>query len=187
MQVRLNQLEYSLEFVQWLPSAFSPLVPWMCPDSSKGLWDFPGSVAHLWCLLRMQYVQTEAFCAVHLGILPLALSQQKHMLGGTQLPAGPGAPGGAVGPFTPHHYRLSALYFTCLSVCLPGSLLAPPPDCELSTRGKCFFLLVLQGLARAQRMLLLEWCMSREHVVLGELTGPPWAALGHSPGTLPLW
>ena len=119
---------------------------------------------------------TEAFHAVHSGILPLALSQQTHMLRGTQLPAGLGAPGGAVGPFTPHHYRLNALYFTCLSVCLPGSPPPPPPDCGLSAGVKCFFL-VLQGLARAQRMLLLEWRMSREHVVLGKPTAH-WASMG---------
>lgn len=31
MQDRLNWLEYSLEFLQLLPSAFSPLVPCMWP------------------------------------------------------------------------------------------------------------------------------------------------------------
>lgn len=88
----------------------------------------------------------------------------------------PRCPWQGCGPFTPHHYRLSTLYFTCLSVCLPGSLPTPPPDCELSAGVKCFFL-VLQGLARAQRMLLLEWHMSREHVVLGKPTAH-WASMG---------
>lgn len=175
-------------FYSGFPVLFQLWCPACGPDSSKGLWDFPGSVAHLWCLLRMQCVFTEAFQAAHSGTLPPALFQQMRMLGAPST-CWPRCPWGAVGPFTPRHYRLSALYLTCLSVCLPGSSPPPPPDCELSTGGKCFFLVVLQGLARAQRMLSLEWRMSREHVVLGKPTAH-WASVGcpwPHPGTLPVW
>ena len=72
----------------------------------------------------MQDVCTEAFHAVHSGILPPALSQQTHMLRGTQLPAGPGAPGRAVDPSHPTttdlaHYILLACQSVCLDPFLP--------------------------------------------------------------------
>ena len=42
MQVRLNRLEYSLELLQWLPSAFSALVPCMWPCLLRGPLGFSG-------------------------------------------------------------------------------------------------------------------------------------------------
>lgn len=125
-----------------------------CTDSSKSLWNFPGSVEHLWCLLRTQCVWTEATSCCSSGDSPSGFFPIDSHARGTQLHAGPGAPGMLWDPSYPvttglAHYILIACQFAWV----PPPL---PPDCELSEGRECDFLVVLQGLARAQRMLLLE-------------------------------